>query len=123
MIRIQLKKRQPLRLKKRLKNRARLRKKIAGLSHCPRLSVFRSGRHIYAQLIDDDKGETIVASSSLKMKGKKTRNAVAEEVGKAVAKAALAKKVKSAVFDRGGFIYHGRIKALAEGARVAGLKF
>ena len=57
------------------------------------------------------------------MKGKKTRNAVAEEVGKAVAKAALAKKVKSAVFDRGGFIYHGRIKALAEGARVAGLKF
>lgn len=122
MIRIQLKKRQPLRLRKRLKNRARLRKKIAGLSHRPRLSVFRSGRHIYAQLIDDDKGETVAASSSLGMTGKKARNVVAKEVGETIAKAALAKKIKSAVFDRGGFIYHGRIKALAEGARAAGLK-
>lgn len=123
MIRIQLKKKQPLRLRKRLKNKARLRKKITGLSDCPRLSVFRSGRHIYAQLIDDDKRETLVAFSSLKIKEKKSGSAIAKEVGEVVAKAALAKKIKSVVFDRGGFIYHGRVKALAEGARATGLKF
>ena len=106
-----------------MKNKARLRKKITGFAHCPRLAVFRSGRHIYAQLIDDDKGETLAASSSLKVKGKKSGSAVAKEVGEAVAKAALVKKITSVVFDRGGFIYHGRIKVLAESARATGLKF
>ena len=123
MIRIKLKRRQPLRLKKRLKNKARLRKKIAGSSQCPRLSVFRSGRHIYAQVIDDVQGVTVASSSSLKLKGKKKKSDVAKKVGEDIAKAVLKKKIKKVVFDRSGFIYHGRMKALAEGARAGGLKF
>ena len=123
MIRIKLKKSQPLRIRKRLKNKARLRKKIAGTLQRPRLSVFRSGKHIYAQLVDDDKGETLVSFSSLKLKQTGVKNTVAHQVGEAIAKAALKKNIQTAVFDRGGFIYHGRVKALAEGARSSGLKF
>ena len=123
MIRIKLKKRQPLRIRKRLKNKARLRKKIAGTLQRPRLSVFRSGKHIYAQLVDDDKGETLVSFSSLKLKQTGVKNAVAQQVGETIAKAALKKNIQNAVFDRGGFIYHGRVKSLAEGARSSGLKF
>ena len=123
MIRIKLKKSQPLRIRKRLKNKARLRKKIAGTLQRPRLSVFRSGKHIYAQLIDDDKGETMVSFSSLKLKQTVAKNTVAHQVGEAIAKAALKKNIQTAVFDRAGFIYHGRVKALAEGARSSGLKF
>ena len=123
MIRIKLKKSQPLRLRKRLKNKARLRKKISGTGERPRLVVFRSGRHIYAQLIDDDNGKTLLAFSSLKLKKTEAKNAVAHHVGESIAKEALKKDIKNIVFDRGGFIYHGRVKALAEGARAAGLKF
>jgi large subunit ribosomal protein L18 len=92
----------------------------------PRLSVFRSGRHIYAQLIDDRAGQTIVTASTNEKEGKapKTWNVeAATGVGKKIAERALAKGVKRVVFDRGGYIYHGRVKALAEAARASGLEF
>ena len=122
MIRIKLKRKQPLRLRKRLKNRARLRKKISGTADRPRLSVFRSHRHIYAQIIDDVKGETLGVCSSLKLE-KGGCLPAAREVGGQIARLALKKKIDKVVFDRGGFIYHGRIKTLAEEARKEGLKF
>lgn len=123
MIRIKVKRKQPLRLKKRLRNKARLRKKIAGDEKRPRLSVFRSGQHIYAQLIDDENGKTLAASSSLKFTKKGTKKEIAKLVGENIAELASKKKIQNAVFDRGGFIYHGRLKSLAEGARSGGLKF
>jgi large subunit ribosomal protein L18 len=92
----------------------------------PRLSVFRSGRHIYAQVIDDTAGATVAAASSNETDGKiaKSWNVdAAKDVGKRVAERALAKGVKQVVFDRGGYIYHGRVKALADGAREGGLDF
>lgn len=100
----------------------RIRAKISGTKKCPRLSVFRSNRYIYAQLIDDENGNTIAESSSqsLKTKGKKN---VATMVGKDIAKKAVDKKIKKAVFDRGGYIFTGVIKAVAEGAREGGLVF
>ena len=122
MIRIKLKKKQPLRLRKRLKNRARLRKKISGTALRPRLSVFRSHKNIYAQIIDDEKGETLGVFSSLKLE-KGGGLSAAREVGGQIARLALKKKIDKVVFDRGGFIYHGRVKALAEQARKEGLKF
>ena len=91
----------------------------------PRLSVHRSGRHIYAQIIDDGAGRTVVAASSLK-KGEKALGATvasAAEVGKALAEAAIAAGVTTVVFDRGGFLFHGRVKALADAAREGGLEF
>ncbi len=88
----------------------------------PRLSVFKSAQHIYAQLIDDETGKVLVSASDIKTKkGKKTDHSL--EVGKLIAKEALAKKIESVVFDRGGFVFHGRIKAVADGARKGGLKF
>jgi len=123
MIRVQFKKKQPLKLRKRLRNKARVRKKIIGSAETPRLSVFKSGRHIYAQLIDDSKQETLLSASSLKMKEKLPAVETAKKIGEAVAVKAKEKKIKKAVFDRAGFIYHGRVKALAEGARSGGLKF
>ncbi len=87
----------------------------------PRLAVFRSNKFMYAQLIDDDSAKTIVAASSLESKGKKSESAFA--VGKEIAKKALALKVETVIFDRGGFGYKGRVKALADGAREGGLKF
>ena len=122
MIRIKLKKSQPLRIRKRLKNKARLRKKISGTVERPRLSVFRSHQHIYAQIIDDETGATLGVCSTLKLKSGGSCKA-AKEVGKSIATLALKKKIDKVVFDRGGFIYHGRIKALADAAREAGLKF
>ena len=90
----------------------------------PRLSVFRSGKNIYAQIIDDAKGETILSASSLASKAKTGGNvAAAKEVGKLVAERAIEKGIKKVVFDRGGYLYHGRIKALADAAREAGLEF
>jgi large subunit ribosomal protein L18 len=92
----------------------------------PRLSVFRSGRHIYAQLVDDRAGETLAAASTNEKEGKlaKTWNLeAATVVGKKIAERALAQGVKQVVFDRGGYIYHGRVKALAEAAREGGLEF
>ena len=103
---------------------ARIREKLSGTTERPRLNVYRSLNHIYAQVIDDQKGETIVSASSLASKLKTGSNvASAKEIGKAVAEAAVAKGIKRVVFDRGGYLYHGRVKALADAAREAGLNF
>jgi large subunit ribosomal protein L18 len=102
----------------------RIRAKISGTSERPRLNVYRSLNHIYAQVIDDQKGETLVSASTLALKVKTGGNtAAAKEVGKVIAERAVEKGVKRVVFDRGGFLYHGRIKALADAAREAGLEF
>jgi large subunit ribosomal protein L18 len=106
----------------------RIRKKVAGTAQRPRLAVHFSGKHIYAQVIDDDAGRTIAAAStaegSLLGETKARANqAAAELVGKAIAKRSLAKKLDRVVFDRGGFLYHGKVKALADAARAGGLKF
>jgi len=106
--------------KQQIKQRkARVRVKILGRESRPRLSVFRSNRFIYGQIIDDKKGKTLVSFSG---KGK-AKTKVAFMVGEKLAKLALAKKIKSVVFDRGSYRYHGRVKALAEGARKGGLEF
>ena len=112
----------------RLKRKKRIRKKISGNPERPRLSVFRSSKHIYAQLIDDDSGVTLVAVSTLhpdvrqqeKVKGKIED---AKRVGKMIADQAKAKGITEVVFDRNGFLYHGRVRALATAAREAGLEF
>jgi large subunit ribosomal protein L18 len=100
----------------------RIRRKMAGTGERPRLNVYRSLNHIYAQVIDDAKGETVVSASSIKLKTG-GNIAAAKEIGKAVAEAAVSKGIKKVVFDRGGFLYHGRIKALADAAREGGLEF
>lgn len=109
-------------LANRLRRKARVRSQISGTKDCPRLSIFRSTSHIYAQIVNDDESVTLVASSDLKIK-KGTSLERAKEVGMEIAKLAKAKKISSVVFDRGGFQYHGRVQALAEGAREWGLKF
>jgi len=107
---------------KRTRRHARVRAKVSGTTARPRLAVFRSNKNIYAQIIDDSTSTTIAAANDMKeSKGSKTDRAQA--VGKAIAKAAQAKKVESVVFDRGGYLYAGRVKALAEAAREAGLNF
>lgn len=106
---------------KRQKVRYSIRKKVVGSADKPRLAVFRSNKQIYAQLIDDVAGNTIAAASSVDAKGTKTEQAVA--VGKLIADNAKKAGVETVVFDRGGFLYHGRVKALAESARESGLKF
>lgn len=123
MIRIQLKKSQPLKIRKRLRNKARVRKKVFGSFEIPRLTVFKSGRHIYAQLIDDTKQVTLLSADSLKIKEKMQAVQMAQKIGEEIAVKAKEKKIKKVVFDRAGFIYHGRVKALAEGARAGGLEF
>lgn len=107
---------------KRLKKHLKVRRRIIGTTKRPRLAVFRSSRYIYAQVIDDSKSRTIVAESDLKAVGKGTKTERAFQVGKELAKKALAKGIKEVVFDRGGFLYHGRVSKLAEGAREGGLK-
>jgi len=103
---------------------SRIRAKLSGTAERPRLNVYRSLNHIYAQVIDDQKGVTIVSASSLAAKAKTGGNvAAAKEIGKAIAEKAQEKGIKKVVFDRGGFLYHGRIKALADAAREAGLEF
>lgn len=120
---------------RRIKRKKRIRKKLSGTQERPRLNVFRSSKHIYAQIIDDSKGHTLVAASTIEKefktfvssmepddaKGKKIFDAVS--VGKLVAKRALEKGIKKVIYDRNGFIYHGRVKALSDGAREAGLDF
>ena len=102
----------------------RIRQKMQGTTERPRLNVYRSLNHIYAQIIDDAKGETLLSASSLASKVKTGGNvAAAKEVGKLVAERAIEKGIKRVVFDRGGYLYHGRIKALADAAREAGLEF
>lgn len=106
----------------RLKRHARIRQNLTGTTERPRLDVFRSNTNIYAQIIDDTKGVTLVSASSLKLE-KGGNVAAAKVVGAEVAKKAIAAGITTIVFDRGGYIYHGRVKALAEAAREAGLKF
>ena len=108
----------------RIKRHARVRGKISGTAERPRLSVFRSEKHIYAQIIDDVAGNTLVAASSVEKDfGPGSNKEAARKVGKLIAERALAKGIEEVVFDRGGYIYHGRVQELAEGAREGGLKF
>jgi len=111
--------------KARLKRHARVRSKIKGTADCPRLDVFRSLQNIYAQLIDDTTGTTLVAASSTEkdFKDYGGNKDAAKKVGELLAKRALEKDIKDVVFDRGGYVYHGRVQALAEGAREGGLNF
>ena len=106
----------------RLKRHKRVRAKISGTPECPRLNVFRSEKNIYAQVIDDVNGVTLCSASSLKME-KGSNKEAAREVGKMVAEAAKQKGIEVVVFDRGGYLYHGRVAELAEGAREGCLKF
>ena len=108
----------------RVRRHARVRAKISGTSEAPRLCVYRSNKNIEAQIIDDVKGATLVASSSMSLKLENGSNIeAAAKVGQDIAQKALAKKIKKVVFDRSGYIYHGRVKALAAAAREAGLEF
>ena len=109
----------------RLRIHKRIRRRVAGTSERPRLAVFRSVKHIYAQVIDDAKGHTLAAASSNEKSGAKNGGNVAgaKEIGKLVAERAKDKGIKAVVFDRGGYLYHGRVKALADAAREAGLEF
>ncbi len=117
--------------KARLKRKKRIRKKMVGTADRPRLSVFRSAKHIYAQVIDDTKGVTLVSATSLESIVKndsdsasaKGKVPTAKYIGKLVAERALEKGIKKVVFDRNGFLYHGRVKAVSDGAREAGLDF
>jgi large subunit ribosomal protein L18 len=109
---------------KRIKRHKSIRAKISGTAEKPRLCVFRSNTHIYAQLIDDSQKKTIISVKDIEIDlKKKDKTFIAKEVGLLLAKKAIEKKIKEAVFDRGGYKYHGRVKSLAEGAREGGLKF
>ena len=112
----------------RVKKHRKLRNRLSGTPECPRLAVFRSNNHMYAQIIDDVAGNTLVAASTLQKDVKanleKTNNVeAAAALGKVIAEKALDKGIKEVVFDRGGFVYHGKIQALADAAREAGLEF
>lgn len=111
--------------KARIRRHARVRGKISGTAECPRLNVFRSASNIYAQIIDDVKGVTICSASTLDkdFEGNGGNKEAARKVGEKIAKIALEKGIEEVVFDRGGYIYHGRVQELAEGAREGGLKF
>jgi len=117
-----------LRKMSRLKRKKSIRKRISGTAERPRLSVFRSSRHIYAQLVDDIKGDTLISASSVEKTARDlpkfdSKVAMAEHIGKVLAERAKEKGIETVVFDRNGFLYHGRVKALSSGAREAGLKF
>ena len=110
----------------RLNKHRRLRHHLSGTPERPRLAVFRSNNHMYAQIIDDKAGKTLVSASSLELKGTVANGgnkAAAREVGKLVAQKAIDAGIKAVVFDRGGYVYHGRVLELAEGAREGGLEF
>jgi len=111
----------------RLKRHRRVRKTVSGTSERPRLSIYKSARHIYAQVIDDDSGRTLAAASSLTLRsaeeGQGDKKARAKTVGKLIAEAARKVEIRKVVLDRGGYRYHGRVKALADGARESGLEF
>jgi large subunit ribosomal protein L18 len=112
-------------LEKRIRIKRRVRGKISGSSELPRLSVYKSNKEIYAQLIDDKDGKTLVAASSREkgVDANGTKIEISAAVGKAIAAKAIAAGIETIVFDRNGFVYHGRVKALADGAREGGLKF
>lgn len=112
----------------RKRRHLRVRKKVQGTAGRPRLNIFRSLKNIYAQVIDDDLGATLVSASSLDLSVREGKNTCgnkesARQVGELIARRALEKGINEVVFDRGGYLYHGRVKELAEGARAAGLKF
>lgn len=111
--------------KARIKRHMRIRNKISGTPERPRLNVFRSGKHIYAQIIDDINGVTLVSASTMDkdFDGYGGNKEAAKQIGKKIAEKAIAKEINEVVFDRSGYLYHGRIKELAEGAREGGLKF
>lgn len=114
--------------KERLRRHLRVRKKISGTAEAPRLSVYRSLNHIYVQIIDDEKGVTLCSASTMEKDvkaeiGEKTKTEAAKLVGKKAAEKALAAGIKKVVFDRGGYLYTGRVQAVADGAREAGLEF
>ncbi len=110
---------------KRLKRKVRIRKRVTGTEERPRLCVFRSAKHIYAQIIDDTIGKTIVSASTIEKEFVKAgdKKACASTVGKTLASRAMDNGIKKVVFDRNGYLFHGRLKALADGAREAGLDF
>jgi large subunit ribosomal protein L18 len=112
-------------VERRQRIKLRIRKTVTGTAEMPRLSVFRSNKEIYAQIIDDTKGVTLAAASSRdkEVNAKGTAIEVAELVGKAIAEKAVKAGIEKVTFDRGGYLYHGRVKSLADGARAAGLKF
>ncbi len=115
-------------LRKRLKRKVSIRLRITGTAERPRLSVFRSAKHVYAQAIDDVSGRVLASASDLEEKLKagvagKPKKERARAIGKAIGEKLLAQKIEAVVFDRNGFIYHGRVKEVADGARDAGLKF
>ena len=111
--------------KARIKRHRRVRAKVSGTASCPRLNVFRSSKHIYAQLIDDVNGVTLAAASSMDkdFEGNGGNKEAAKKVGQLIGKRAMEKGIEEVVFDRGGYLYHGRVKELADGARESGLKF
>ena len=110
-------------VKRRIRIRKGIRSKISGTSGAPRLSVYRSNRAIYAQLINDEKGETLVAASSKEIGGSNVTVAISKEEGLKLAEKAKSSGIESVVFDRGGYSFHGQVKAMADGAREGGLKF
>ena len=121
-MRVTIKKKWSNKLKLRMKKRLRIRKRVSGDEVRPRLCVYKSSRNIYAQMIDDNTGKTLVSASTLQDKVSSKGKDAAAEVGKLIAEKAKAKNITKAVFDRSGYIYHGRIKSLADGAREAGLE-
>lgn len=110
---------------RRLKRRTRIRSKVQGTGDKPRLSVFRSNKYMYVQIINDEKGETILGASEKNLEKAETGNSIdkSKKLGMLIAKQAIAKKIKNVVFDRSGYAYHGKVKAIAEGAREGGLNF
>ena len=117
-----------LRTQSRIKRKKRIRKKVIGSSERPRLCVFRSARHIYAQVIDDTRGHTLTAASSVEKSLKKSSEkagkiALANQIGKLIAERAIKQGINKVVFDRNGFLYYGRLRAVSDGAREGGLEF
>ena len=110
-------------IEKRLKIKRRIRGKIEGTMECPRLTVYRSNKQIYAQIVDDISGKTLASASSLKIEDKLPKKEIAAKVGELIAQNALEAGIETIAFDRNGYLYHGRVRELANGARKAGLKF
>ena len=122
-MRLSIRKRAADKVKSRTKKRVKIRKRVSGSSERPRICVFKSARNIYAQMIDDESGKTLVSASTKQDKITTTGKDAAFEVGKKLAEKAKAKNIEKAVFDRSGYLFHGRIQKLADGAREGGLKF
>lgn len=107
----------------RFKNKVRIRKRVIGTAECPRMTIFKSRKHLYVQLIDDKDGHTLASVSTLKSEKVSLNLQVAEKMGVKIAEEAKKQKIKNVVFDRNGYVYHGRVKAVADAARAAGLNF